>query len=160
MEGEAREPISGPGRRGEAGEIADKSSLPLTSKSRSLAGFCRHLPRGAWLLASYSDGFSLFLFLGYCFDLRYQRQSGLFRLAMVTMVQRLDARSFFFRSQLSVCSFLALFFKVFRNRLNCHGLQCGRTISVQAVQFWPLRDNVTCTRGNGVVCATLNSLSL
>ncbi len=63
----------------------------------------------------------------------------------MTMVQRLDARSFFFRSQLSVCSFLALFFKVFRNRLNCHGLQCGRTISVQAVQFWPLRDNVTRT---------------
>ena len=61
---------------------------------------------------------------------------------MVAMVQRLDARSFFFRSQLSVCSFLALFVKVFRNRLNCHSLQCGRTISVQAVQFWPLRDNV------------------
>ena len=60
---------------------------------------------------------------------------------MMAMVQRLDARSFFFRSQLSVYSFLALFFKVFRNRLNCHGLQCGRTISVQAVQFWPLRAN-------------------
>src|SRR5208282_2169562 len=59
---------------------------------------------------------------------------------MVAMVQRLDARSFFFRPQLSVRSFLALFFKVFRNRLNCHGLQCGKSISVQAVQFWPLRD--------------------
>jgi len=68
---------------------------------------------------------------------------------MVAMVQRLDARSFFFRSQVSVCSFLAFFFKVFRNRLICHGLQCGRTISVQAVQFWPLRDNVTRTRESG-----------
>jgi len=57
---------------------------------------------------------------------------------MVAMVQRLDARSFFFGSQLSVCSFLALFFKIFGNRLNCHGLQCGRTVSVRAVQFWPL----------------------
>jgi hypothetical protein len=54
---------------------------------------------------------------------------------MVAMVQRLDARSFFFRSQLSVCSFLALFFKVFRNRLNCHGLQCGRTVSARLCNF-------------------------
>jgi hypothetical protein len=36
---------------------------------------------------------------------------------MVAMVQRLDARRFFFRSQLSVRSLLALFFKVFWNRL-------------------------------------------
>ena len=40
---------------------------------------------------------------------------------MVTMVQRLDARSFFFHPQLSVSTFLALVRKVFRNRFCCHG---------------------------------------
>jgi hypothetical protein len=35
---------------------------------------------------------------------------------------------------------LALFLKIFPDRVSCHSLQCGRTISVQAVQFWPLRD--------------------
>jgi hypothetical protein len=40
---------------------------------------------------------------------------------MVAMVQRLDARSFFFQPQLSVSTFLALVRKVFRNRSCCHG---------------------------------------
>jgi len=40
---------------------------------------------------------------------------------MVAMLQRLDALSFFFRSQLSVRSFLPFFLKIFRNRLNSHG---------------------------------------
>jgi hypothetical protein len=40
---------------------------------------------------------------------------------MVAMVQRLDARSFFFRPQLSVCAVSALVLKVFRNRFSCHG---------------------------------------
>jgi hypothetical protein len=54
------------------------------------------------------------------------------------MVQRLDARSLFFHPQLSVSKFSALVFKVCRNRFSCHGPQCGRTIPVQAVQFWPV----------------------
>jgi hypothetical protein len=40
---------------------------------------------------------------------------------MVAMVQRLDARSFFFHPQLSVSIFLALVLKVCRNRFSCHG---------------------------------------
>lgn len=60
---------------------------------------------------------------------------------MVAMLQRLDTRSFFFRSQLSVRSFLALFLKVFRNRLSCHVCQCGRTGSVKSVSFWPLGES-------------------
>ena len=40
---------------------------------------------------------------------------------MVAMVQRLDARGFFFRPQLSVCAVSALVLKVFRNRFSCHG---------------------------------------
>ena len=40
---------------------------------------------------------------------------------MVAMTQRLDARSFFFRPQLSVCAVSALVLKVFRNRFGCHG---------------------------------------
>ena len=68
---------------------------------------------------------------------------------MVTMLQGLDARGFFFRSLLSVCGFLALFFKIFWNRLSCHSLQCGRTISFQAVQFWPFRDNEYTTKRDG-----------
>ena len=40
---------------------------------------------------------------------------------MVTMVQRLGARSFFFHPQLSVSKFSALVLKVCRNRFGCHG---------------------------------------
>ena len=40
---------------------------------------------------------------------------------MVAMVQRLDARSFFFHPQLSVSIFSALVLKVCRNRSSCHG---------------------------------------
>jgi hypothetical protein len=40
---------------------------------------------------------------------------------MVAMVQRLDARSFFFRPQLSVCTVSALVLEVFRNRFSWHG---------------------------------------
>ncbi len=40
---------------------------------------------------------------------------------MVAMVKGLDAGSFFFLPQLSVSIFLALFFKVRRNRFSCHG---------------------------------------
>jgi hypothetical protein len=40
---------------------------------------------------------------------------------MMAMVQRLDARSFFFDSHLSVFAFLALILKVCRYRFRCHG---------------------------------------
>jgi len=40
---------------------------------------------------------------------------------MMAMVQRLDARGFCFHSHLSVSTFFALVFKVFRNRFRCHG---------------------------------------
>ena len=40
---------------------------------------------------------------------------------MVTMAQRLDARSFFFHPQLSVSTSLALILKVCRNRFIRHG---------------------------------------
>jgi hypothetical protein len=40
---------------------------------------------------------------------------------MVAMVQRLNARRFFFHSQLSGSTFLALVLKVCRNRFRCHG---------------------------------------
>jgi hypothetical protein len=39
---------------------------------------------------------------------------------MVAMAQRLDARSLFFRPQLSVSTFLVLALKICRNRFGCH----------------------------------------
>jgi hypothetical protein len=77
-----------------------------------------HLSRGAWLFPSCCRSFSRF---GCGFNRRWQFQLGLFRRAMVAMVQRLDARSLFFHPQLSVSKFSALVFKVCRNRFGCHG---------------------------------------
>ena len=74
---------------------------------------------------------------------------------MVAMLQRLDACSFFFNSKLIVCSFFALFLKIFWNRLSCHGSQFGSSISIQAVQFWPLRDNLWVHEGAGVLLCSL-----
>src|SRR5580658_2733879 len=54
---------------------------------------------------------------------------------MVAMLQRLDARRFFFRSQLSVCSFLAFFLKVFRNRLSCHGVSVAELVESSLCHF-------------------------
>ena len=39
---------------------------------------------------------------------------------MVAMAQRLDTSGLFFRTQLSVSTFLALVLKIFRNRFRCH----------------------------------------
>jgi hypothetical protein len=39
---------------------------------------------------------------------------------MVAMVQRLDARSFFFRPPLSICIFSTLVLELFRNRFSGH----------------------------------------
>jgi len=75
------------------------------------------LSRGAWLFASCCRGFSRF---GYSFNRGRQFQLGLFPSAMVAGVKMLDAGSFFFHPQLSVSIFLALFFKVCRNRFTCH----------------------------------------
>ena len=58
---------------------------------------------------------------GHGFSRSPQFRLGRFRSAMVAMLQRLDARSFFLRPQLSVCTVSALVLEVFRNRLSCHG---------------------------------------
>ena len=99
-------------------------SSPLTfwqcfgTESRDLAGFRRRLSRGAWLFPSWYGSLSR----SRCgFNCGWQFQLRLFRRAVVAMVQRLDARSFFSYSQLIVATFLALVLKVFRNRLRCHG---------------------------------------
>src|ERR1035438_955657 len=67
--------------------------------SRHLAGFRCRLSRGAWLFPSCCGSFSLF---GCGFSRRWQFHLRLFRSTMVAMVQRLDARSFFFHPQLRV----------------------------------------------------------
>jgi hypothetical protein len=110
------------------------------SESRYIKDFVAFFSRGArlWLFPSSCGSFSRF---GRGFDRRWQFQRGLFRGAMVAMLQRLDARSFLFDPQLIVFMFLALVFKVCRNRFSCHDAQCGITGPVQTVQFWPLGDN-------------------
>lgn len=81
------------------------SSVALVS--RRLAGFCRRLSRGSWFLPGLCRGLSRF---GRDFNQRWQFQLGLFRSAMVAMIQQLDARGFCFYPQLSVVVFLALVF--------------------------------------------------
>ena len=76
-------------------------------RSRRLAGFRRRLSRGTWFLPRLRRGHSRF---GRGFNHRWRFQLGLFRSAMVAMVQRLDARGFCFRPQLSVAVFLTLVF--------------------------------------------------
>lgn len=101
----------------------------LPSESSPLADFRCFLYRSPCLLASDCGRLFLFFLFGYGFGRRRQFHFGLFCRAMVAMLQRLNARRFFFCSELSVGSFLALFLKVFRDRLSCHGLQCGRMVS-------------------------------
>ena len=79
-----------------------------------------------------------FFRFGCGFNRRWQFQLGLFRSAMVAMLQRLDAGSFFFHPQLSVPTFLALILKVCRNRFSCHSPLVWQK-PVQAVQFSPLQ---------------------
>ena len=78
----------------------------------------RPLSRVAWFLSSLCRNRSRF---GRRINHRWQFQLGLFRLATVATVQRPDARSFFFDTQLSVSPFFALVLKVCRNRFCCHG---------------------------------------
>jgi hypothetical protein len=87
-------------------------------ESGHLAGFRCRLSRGTWLFPSCCGSFS---HLACGFNRRWQFQLGLFRSAMVAMVQRLDARSFFFHPQLIVSTFSALVLEVYRNRFSCHG---------------------------------------
>ena len=75
--------------------------------SRRLAGFRRRLSRGTWPRPGLYRGLSRF---GRGFNHRRRFQLGLFRGAMVAMVQRLDARGFCFHPQLSVAVFLTLVF--------------------------------------------------
>ena len=96
----------GQGNRAGPGRPTREPIAPATSclraqpwESRHLAGFRCRLSRVAWLFPSCCGSFSRF---GCAFNRRWQFQLGLFRGAMVAMVQRLDARSFFFHPQLSV----------------------------------------------------------
>ena len=100
--------------------------------SRRLAGFRRRLSRGAWLFPSLCCGLSRF---GRGFNQRWRFQPGLFRSAMMAMVQRLDARGFFFHPQLSVAIFLALVFQSMPESFSLSWLECGRTCDFQAVHF-------------------------
>ena len=85
--------------------------------SRRLAGFRRRLTGDAWLFPSLCRGLSRF---GRGFYHRRQFSLGLFCSAMMAVVQRLDARGFIFRPQLSVAIFLALIFKILWNCFRCH----------------------------------------
>ena len=51
------------------------------------------------------------------------------------MVQRPDARSFFFRPQLGIFIFLALVLKVCRNRFSCHGQSMAELASSKLSNF-------------------------
>jgi hypothetical protein len=68
-------------------------------------------------------------------DLVFLPQRSFFRAAGASFF------SLFFHSKLSISMFSVLVLKVCRNRLSCHSPQYGRTIPVQALHFWPLRDS-------------------
>src|SRR5208283_3281774 len=107
----------------------------LRQLTREPHNACHVLPAGAALGVTPSCGLSLpsfarrvasellgsFSRFGCGFNRRWQFHLGRFRNAMVAMVQRLDARSFFFHPQLSDSTFSALVLKVCRNRFSCHG---------------------------------------
>jgi hypothetical protein len=101
-------------------------------ESRHLADFRRRLLCDAWLFPRCCRGFSHF---GCGFKRRWQFQLRLFRKPVMAMVQRLDARSFFFRPQLSVSIFLALVLKVCRNRFSCHGQSMAELASSKLSNF-------------------------
>jgi hypothetical protein len=94
----------------------------MQGSSRHLPGFRSHLSGGAWRFPSFCARFSRFGYgsffrFGYGFNWSRQFRLGRFLSAVVAMVQRLDARSFFFRPQLSVCIFSVLILDVFRHVL-------------------------------------------
>jgi hypothetical protein len=109
----------------------------------SLAGFRRLLSRGVWLHPSLYCGVFRF---GRWFNDRWQFQRGRFCVAMMAMVQRLDACGFVFHPQLSVAIFLALILKVFRNRFRCHGRSVAELapakLSTLALCQWSAMDGL------------------
>ena len=134
---------SAPGGRFEASTVVQ----PLTAKivqgsSRFPAGFRSRLSRGWWLSPSCSSRFCRFgcdRFSRLCHgrlsrfshsglfrfdhDFNWNRQFrlGRFSSAMVALVQRLDAGSFFVGPELSVFTASAFVLEVFRNRFRGHG---------------------------------------
>ena len=68
------------------------------------------------------------------FNRRWQFQLGLFRSAMVPMVQQLDARSFFY-PHLIFSTFSALILKVCRNRFSCHGRSVAELSTTKLSNF-------------------------
>jgi hypothetical protein len=85
----------------------------------------RHLLTGSYRLLTRDDYlfpscYGSLLRFGYGFDARWRLQLQPFRGAMVAVMQRLDARGFFFNALLGVSAFLALFLQVLRNRFRCH----------------------------------------
>ena len=93
-----------------------------------------------WLSPAFCGRFSRFGYgrfsrFGHGFNRSRQFRLGRFRSAMVAMVQRLDARSFFFRPQLSVCTVSALVLEVFRNRFSCHGRSVAELSSSELSNF-------------------------
>src|ERR1035438_5086293 len=93
-----------------------RRKITAAQRSCHLAGFLRRLSR---------CGFNC---RGHC-------QLGLFRSAMVAMAQRLDARSLFFRPQLSVATFLALVLKICRNRFSCHSQSVAELVPSKLSNF-------------------------
>jgi hypothetical protein len=88
-------------------------------ESCHLAGFRCRLSRGAWLFPRCCG---IYFPSGCGSDwMAIPAWAGLLRSAMVAMVQRLDACSFFGQPQLSVTTFSVLVLKVHRNRFSCHG---------------------------------------
>jgi len=133
--------------------VIQRTGSPLTAKimqgsSRLLADFRSRLSGGAWLSPSCCGRFSRFgcdrfsrfgcgrlSRFSHGFNRSRQFRLRRFRSAMVAMVQRLDARGFFFRPQLSVCTVSALVLKVFRNRSSCHGCSVAELSSSALSNF-------------------------
>jgi hypothetical protein len=107
-----------------------RRKITAAQRSCHLAGFLRRLSRGAWLFRGCYRSFSRF-----GFNCRGHCQLGLFRSAMVAMAQRLDARSLFFRPQLSVATFLALVLKICRNRFSCHSQSVAELVPSKLSNF-------------------------
>ena len=76
---------------------------------------------------------------------------------MMAMLQGLDARSFFVHAQLIGGIFLALFVKVFCNRLSAHDCECGRTIPFKLSYFGHFVTMVGGKRRAGQLCELSHS---
>lgn len=72
----------------------------------------------------------------------------MFRSAMVAMVQRLDARSFFGHAQLILTTFSALVLKIRRNRFSCHGPSVAE-LSPSKLSYFGHPDNLWAATWSG-----------